>query len=120
MPNATRFFPNSWSDRSIHHQLGATIRRAEGLYGAVAYWTIGPEVLHAQLVDLLSQPDSFCCVDLHLPTDVDKLHAFHRLGARQLFVQCHEVRQRGERHLHRHLLHTKLLLFDLPLGQAEV
>jgi len=120
MPNATRFFPNSWSDRSIHHQLGATICRAQGLYAAVAYWTIGPEVLHDQLVDLLSQPDSFCCVDLHLPTDVDKLHAFHRLGARQLFVQCHEVRQRGERHLHRHLLHTKLLLFDLPLGQAEV
>ncbi|TDN37033.1 hypothetical protein A8B98_06480 [Hymenobacter sp. UV11] len=77
-------------------------------------------MLHAQLVDLLSQPESFCCVDLHLPTDVEKLHAFHRLGARQLFVQCHEVRQRGERHLHRHLLHTKLLLFDLPLGQAEV
>jgi hypothetical protein len=120
MPTLTQFFPTSWDDRSIVRPLDATISRAHRLYGAVAYWTIGPEVLHARLVELLRQPESFCCVDLHLPTDVDKLNEFVRLGANQLYLQCHEVRQRGERHLHRHLLHTKLLLFDLPRGQAEV
>lgn len=114
------FLPRSWHDRSIHQQLDATIKQARQLYGAVAYWTVGPAVLHHRLVDLLKQPESFCCVDLHLPTDVDKLNEFYRQGAHQLYVQCHEVRQRGERHLHRHLLHTKLLLFDLPDGQAEL
>ncbi len=120
MPTLTQFFPASWHNRSIVQPLDATIARAQRLYGAVAYWTVGPDVLHPRLVELLQQPDSFCCVDLHLPTDVDKLNEFARRGAKHLYIQCHEVRQSGERHLHRHLLHTKLLLFDLPKGQAEV
>lgn len=120
MPTPVQFFPTSWHDRSLVAALDATIERAHQLYGAVAYWTIGPEVLHPRLMELLRQPDSFCCVDLHLPTNVDKLNEFARHGAGQLYVQCHEIRQQGERHLHRHLLHTKLLLFDLPRGQAEI
>ena len=120
MPTLPQFLPRSWDDRSINQQLDATIQRAQNLYGAVAYWTIGPEVLHHRLVELLRHPESFCCVDLHLPTDVDKLNAFYRQGAHQLYLQCHEVRQQGERHLHRHLLHTKLLVFDLPNERAEI
>lgn len=120
MPTLPQFLPRSWNERSINQQLDATIRRAQHMYAAVAYWTIGPEVLHHRLVELLRQPESFCCVDLHLPTDVDKLNEFHRKGAHQFYLQCHEVRQQGERHLHRHLLHTKLLVFDLPDERAEV
>lgn len=67
MPKLPQFLPRTWDDRSINHDLDATIRRALHLYGAVAYWTIGPDLLHHQLVELLRQAESFCCVDLHLP-----------------------------------------------------
>jgi len=64
------------------------------------------------LVERISPPDGFVCVDLHMPTDIDALAALVRDGAHvRLF--CEDIttyRADGKKELP-FLLHTKFLLF---------
>ena len=107
--------------RSIVAHLDNTIRKATALYGAVCFWSIGTDVLDDHLVDLLGQPGSFCIVDIHNPTNVDKLKEFYDEGGTNFHVFAKEITPKaGERYLLRHLLHIKMLVFDLPGKQAEV
>lgn len=100
-------------------ELNRTIHRAEAVYGSIFFWSIGTDVLHG-LATLLSTPYSFCIADIHLPTNVDKLNQFHQKDAR-LFLSFKELNpKRPDAYLQRHLLHTKMLLFDLPDGHAEL
>ena len=100
-------------------ELKHTIHRAEAVYGSICFWSIGPDVLPG-LATLLSKPACFCIADIHLPTNVDKLNQFHQQGAR-LFLFFKELQpKRPDAYLQRHLLHTKMLLFDLPNGRAEL
>lgn len=111
--------PSDPHHRSILADLNDTIHRAEALYGSICFWSIGPDVLPG-LATLLSRPDSFCVADIHLPTKIDNLHLFHKQGA-SLYLFFKELRpQRPDAYLQRHLLHTKMLLFDLPDGAAEL
>lgn len=106
--------------RSIISQLDESLERAQALYAAVCFWSIGPGVLSHRLQELLAKPGCFCIVDIHLPTNVERLHQFHQLGS-QFFLFFKELQPTSPTaYLQRHLLHTKLLLFDLPDGEAEL
>lgn len=105
--------------RSILTELKNTINHAEALYGSVCFWSIAPSVLPG-LATLLSKSGSFCIADIHLPTNIDNLHLFYKQGA-SLYLYFKELRpHRPDAYLQRHLLHTKMLLFDLPGSKAEL
>lgn len=107
--------------RNVVAQLDQSIKKAEAFYGAVCFWSIGPDILHNHLIKLLGQPHSFCIVDIHTPTNVDKLHDFYKKGGTNFYVFAKEIQLKtGERFLQRHLLHIKMLVFDLPGNQAEI
>ncbi len=116
-----RLLPTLPDKRSITAQLNQAIQTAEALYAAVCFWAIGPEVLDSRLVYLLGQPGSFCIVDIHPPTNVDRLDDFYQLGGTNFRVFAKEIQLKtGEYFLQRHLLHMKMLVFDLPGQQAEI
>lgn len=119
--------PTEWgdaADRSIQERLNQAVEAAEALYASVAFWTIVPGYLSPRLQLLLSQEDSFCCVDLHGSarggTRVERLRAFHEAGATELYLFLRKIAGSSELGYNRHLLHTKLLLFDLPGSKAEL
>lgn len=112
--------PIDWENRSVVPRLNQTLEIAEALYASVAFWTISPGYLSARLEQLLAKSPSFCCVDLRGGTNLNRLLAFHDAKASELFLFLRKVTQSSELALNRHLLHTKLLLFDLPDGQAEL
>ncbi len=120
MLNQPTFLPSNWDNRNIIPRLNQTIEVAKALYASVAYWTIGTGILHPRLQQLLKHRPSFCCVDLHFPTNIDKILTLYDDGAHELFLYMRKVTNSSETRLHRHLLHTKLLLFDLSNGQAEL
>lgn len=106
--------------RSIIGQLNRSLEQAQALYASVCFWSIGTGVLSDCLQELLARPGSFCIADIHPPTNVDKLNLFHQLGSR-VFLFFKELQpDKPAAHLQRHLLHTKMLLFDLPDGRAEL
>jgi hypothetical protein len=119
MPNS--LLPQQPDQRNIIACLNQTLQKAQAFYGAVCFWSIGPDVLSKSLIGLLGQPGSFCIVDIHTPTNVDKLHLFHANGGTNFYIFAKEVQLKtGEHYLQRHLLHIKMLVFDLPNKQAEI
>ena len=114
------FLPTDWKNRSVVARLNETLAVAEELYASVAFWTVGPGYLHPRLTQLLGRENSFCCVDLRGHTKLAQLQAFHAAKATRFFLFIKRLVNSSELGLNRHLLHTKLLLFDLPGGQAEL
>lgn len=102
-------------------RLNESIKKAEALYGAVCFWSIGPDALDERLSELLGQSRSFCIVDIHIPTNFDNLLLFYQEGGTNFYVFAKQIKVKtGEYYLQRHLLHTKMLVFDMPGNQAEV
>lgn len=106
--------------RSIISQLNQSLEQAEALYASVCFWSIGPGVLSHCLEELLARPGSFCIADIHPPTNVDRLHQFQELGSRVYLFFKELQPTKPAAHLQRHLLHTKMLLLDMPDGHAEL
>ncbi|MCB2411048.1 phospholipase D-like domain-containing protein [Hymenobacter lucidus] len=107
--------------RSIIQQLNSSLQHAEALYASVCFWSIGPGVVSHDLERVLAQPGSFCIADIHSPTNVDKLAQFYELGVTKLYLFFKEIQPKKlDAYLQRHLLHTKMLLIDLPDNKAEL
>jgi hypothetical protein len=106
----------------IKLRLSQSIAQSQTMRAAVAYWTVGPDDVSPLLATRLSHPNSFLCVDVHFPTDLDQID---RLDDRRANVFLH-LRHLGmgtetiNRGLPHHLMHTKLLLFDMDDGTAEI
>ena len=114
------FLPEDFTAAAILPRLNHSLARAEALRGAIAYWTIPPSLLDLNFCQLLSQSSSFCCVDLQWPTDVGHLAHFFALKAHNLYLHCRRLKTNDKQPSAKRLLHTKLLLLDLPGGEAEV
>jgi hypothetical protein len=118
-------FKDSRLQRSIVPDLQDVIDQSIRLRMAVAFWTIDPDAVSSRLADLLSKEGSFACVDLHLPTNVDRICDLAQRGALMYFhgmkVGYDYKKPDGvTQGLSTNLLHSKVLLLDLPDGQAEV
>ncbi len=104
-------FLQSKEQRNIKDKLKQSIKECNSLKAAVAFWNIDINYLK-ELADKLSRDDS--CVDIHQPTNIEYLKEFVEKDS-NIYLFLYRV-ETG-----RHpLLHTKLLLFDLPDGKAEI
>jgi hypothetical protein len=107
--------------REVVGRLRAALREAECLRAAVAYWCVGVNELGPDLVRSLSG-GGFLCVDIHLPTDIDRLCTMAAAGANVYLYLMNPVPQPGELkvRLPPHLMHTKMLLFDSLSEPADL
>ncbi len=116
---------------AFFQRLQRSVLKAQSLRGAVAYWTVAPDLVSPSLAQLLATRKSFLCVDLHLPTSVEMLTQLnqsikeHDATGRHLFLHLRDLEGQTEvwsanREMPPHLLHTKSLLFDFEDGTAEV
>ena len=110
-----------FDDREVVGRLQPAIKGANRLRAAVAYWCVGISELGASLVDRLSG-DGFLCVDIHLPTDIDRLCQMKLAGANVYLYLLNPNPQPGElkSKVPPHLLHPKQLLFDYADEPAEL
>jgi len=76
--------------------------------GAVAFYSINDSILSNQAKLVLSHDNSFLCVDIHLPTDIDKLNVLLESGCN---IYLH-IFLNDDNKFERHLMHTKLLCFE--------
>ena len=106
-------FVPAFDHREVVGRLQSAILGANRLRAAVAYWCVGTSELGASLVDRLSG-DGFLCVDIHLPTDIDRLCQMKLAGANVYLYLLNPNPQPGElkSKVPPHLLHPKQLLFD--------
>jgi hypothetical protein len=95
---------------------------------SVAYWTLKDHHgLGAAASHLLKNSESFLCVDIHLPTNLDVMKSMS-VDAANVFLHLERIpkqtipdlRYLTERGMPEHLLHQKILLFDIPGNGAEL
>ncbi len=88
--------------------------------GCVAYWSIGVNFFYLDaLCKAIKEPNSFYCADIQLPTNIDNLAEYVRLGATEIYL--HEYRlDPSVYNLNTTLLHSKIILFELLNGTFEI
>ncbi len=107
--------------REIVGRLKPALQTSEKLRAAVAYWCVGNKELGPNLSERLSD-NGFLCVDIHLPTDIDRLCQMKIAGANIYLYLLNPNPQPGElkSKVPPHLLHPKILLFDYLSGPSEL
>ncbi len=102
-------------------ELAALASSAAVIRGAIAYWTIDATLLGGAFAQGLAHPDGFLCLDIHHPTSIDHLVALRRTGANvflHLFDLVGHTEDVGVKGVPPHLMHAKMLLFDLDERRA--
>ena len=87
---------------------------------SVAFWTVGVKFFSLRaLTHALRKEDSFICVDVQSPTNIDNLHEFYKQGVREIYL--HQYRQPpAEYTLNTNLLHSKVYLFLMGNRDAVI
>ena len=111
----------TFDSREVVGRLRGALRQAESLRASVAYWCVGTKELGPDLVRSL-RGNGFLCVDIHLPTDIDRLCSMAAAGANVYLYLMNPVPQPGELkvRLPPHLMHPKMLLFEFPSEPANL
>jgi hypothetical protein len=101
---------------SIQERLEKSLSECIYVKGAVAYWTIDTNFI-PELLSVLSKEESYYCIDIHKPTDIDCLADFKKMGA-NIFLHNYEFIPLKEKQSG--LLHSKIILLELRSGQIEI
>lgn len=112
----------SLASSSIIPRLKTSIEGSISMRAAVAYWTVQGSLISDKLVSLLASQSSFLCVDFHLPTNISELCALKKTGA-NVYLHLVKLPRRAvpsEIGMPSHLLHTKILLFDMQDETSEL
>ena len=103
-------------NRSLYQDLDSLFRECTSFKASLAYWTIFPDFFKKSLTNALKKPNSFVCLDLSEPTRIDAIKSFCIDGAEEFYWHKYRLRRLSNYRL----LHSKVLLFDLPNGDAEI
>ena len=104
--------------KSVRQRLLKSINTCKSIRGAVAYWTIGTDFFQEKLTHALSLPDSFICVDLKLPTQIDQLASFVQKKS-NIYLHHYMLVSSIKHETKDNLLHEKVLLFEYE-NEAEI
>jgi hypothetical protein len=108
---------------AIIPRLNELIESADCLKMAVAYWTIDKNYLQSKLINLLKETGSFICVDISHPTSVENVCDFAQYNAPMYFYLDYiedKNKKKDEPYMPKRLLHSKIIIFDLPEDKASI
>jgi hypothetical protein len=109
-------FSPQLKNRSLFQDLNSLFQECTSFKASVAYWTIFPDFFKTTLTNALKKQDSFVCLDLSEPTNIYAIKSFCNNGAEEFYWHKYRIRAGSNFRL----LHSKVLLFDLPNGNAEI
>jgi HKD family nuclease len=88
--------------------------------GCVAFWTIGSNYFNNQaLVKALKKENSFYCVDIQEPTNIDKIAEYVKSGVEEIYLHKYRL-DPSQYNLTTNLLHSKVTLFELKNNEIEI
>jgi hypothetical protein len=104
--------------RSLYKDLDSLFRECISFKATLAYWTIREDFFKKSLTEALKKSNSFVCVDLAKPTDLYAINSFYYENVNQFYWHKYKISS-GMGNDYK-LLHSKVLLFDLPNNEAEI
>ncbi|OUD13252.1 phospholipase D-like domain-containing protein [Thioflexithrix psekupsensis] len=106
-------FLQSKNEKSIKERMECSIEKCVSIKGAVAFWSINAPFISG-LAEKLALNNSYMCVDIHEPTNIDSLNS---LIERNANIYLFMYRKDNGKYP---LMHAKFILFDLGNGQVEI
>ncbi|MCW5313117.1 hypothetical protein GTQ43_04570 [Nostoc sp. KVJ3] len=109
---------------SIKRRLEDALSKCDNVKGAVAYWTIDTDFIK-NLASVLQREDSYYCIDIHKPTNIDYLANFKQSGA-NIFLHNYDLKSNSSNYELKkenkipYLLHSKIILFEMPENNVEI
>jgi hypothetical protein len=100
-------------------RLNEILKETVSIKGVSAYWTLEYDAANNSspyseycngFYELLSKQESFMCVDLHFPTNIDHITSATNGGC-NFYMFAYEGKG-GEYHEYNRLLHSKLIIFE--------
>lgn len=107
-------------DTSLKLKLEGLLLNCISFKCCVAFWTIDDNFLsYEALSTALRKKDSFICVDIEKPTNIDNLASFHRKGVTEIYL--HKYRIASPNHVENtNLLHSKIYIFEIDNDNVEI
>lgn len=109
----------------IRDQISALFGEAKTVRASIAFWTLSPDQLNTMTkgngIGVLRKKESFLCVDIQYPTNIDRLAKLVSLGI-EIFLNIRKLPKALDRlriSTSPGLLHTKVLLADMANDQAQ-
>jgi len=102
-------------------RLDDSLQKCLNVKGAVAFWTIDTKFLPS-LTKALKNKNSYYCIDIHKPTNIDYIENFHNLGC-NLYLHLYEYNAKHKEEKYydpKYLLHSKVILLEFPDNLIEV
>ena len=121
-----KLLPPTRGKVDISRQIERLFSGTTAIRAAIAFWTLSKDKLNQMTafnaLKVLTKPDSFLCVDINYPTNIDHLADLVRSGVavylsiRRLPRELSKITMTNSPGL----LHTKILLADKEDNNAEV
>lgn len=106
-------FLQSNEQMSIREHIQYSIEKSISIKGTVAFWTINTTFFKG-LSEKLASTNSYVCVDIHKPTDIDSLNGFVEKGANIYLFMYRKDNGKFP------LMHAKFLMFEFDDEQVEI
>ena len=123
---ALELIPDALGRLDLVDHIRKLFKNAMALRASIAFWTLSPEQLNSisrgNGIRVLCERDSFLCVDIQNPTNIDHLANLVRLGIK-VFLNIRKLPKAVEPlkiSTSPGLLHTKFLLADIEDNQAAL
>jgi len=123
---ALELLPPATGSLDLVNQISKLFGRAKTVRASIAFWTLSSDQLKSITrgngIRVLRAKESFLCVDLQYPTNIDHLASLVKLGIR-VFLNIRKLPKAVDPmkiSTSPGLLHTKILLADMEDDQAEL
>ena len=123
---ALELLPSATGRIDIANQISELFRSAKTVRASIAFWTLSPEKLTSITggngIRVLTEKESYLCIDIQNPTNIDHLANLARLGIK-IFLNIRKLPKAIDPlkiSTSPGLLHTKTLLSDMENDQAEL
>ena len=123
---ALELLPHATGSLDLVDQVSKLFREAKSLRASIAFWTLSPDQLNSitrgNSIRVLSEKESFLCVDIQNPTNLEHLANLASIGIK-VFLNIRKLPKALEPlkiSTSPGLLHTNVILADLANEQAEL
>lgn len=107
-------------DPDIKLRFEARLVNCLNVKGCVAFWTIDVKAFNFEaLKQAIKRQNSFYCVDIQQPTNIDSLTEYVKLGATEIYLHKYRL-DPTQYNLNTNLLHSKVVLFELSNNEIEI
>jgi hypothetical protein len=109
-------------DPKLKHRLEQLYSNCISFKGCTAFWTLKVDYFNERsMAKAMKKEGSFFCSDIQKPTNIDAILEYYDYGVTEIYLHAYRQGVQTEGHAwNKYLLHSKILLFELPNEEVEI